>query len=196
MRKSLIIVAIIIMTAMLYGACRADSLLPQSGGLCDLYGTRTAAQVGDVITIVFNEKTVAGQSAKARLKNTFKTGADEGKGFLDQFLGAGVSGGETNDVESSTIQQNNLNTTMSAVITEVLPNGQLSIKGTKTLEVNHETQKVTVTGTIRERDVSPTNTIESTKIANMDAKVNGLPVNRSVKHSKGGIVRWILNILF
>jgi len=177
-------------------AAVADSLFDDSGGLGNIYETKTARDVGDVITVIFNEKTASSQSAKGKLKSQYVTGADKGQGLLEQFLGLGISGGETQDVETNTVQKNSLSALMSARVVEKLPGGNLRIEGTKTVEVNHEVQKLTITGVIRAKDVTPGNTIDSSKVANMKAKVNGLPVNRSVKKPRGGIIRWLLNIVF
>lgn len=174
----------------------ADSLLKDSQGLADLYGSSTASQVGDVLTIVFNESTTSEQSGKGKLKNTFKTGADQGVGLLEKFIGLGLSGGETTDVETTTSQKHSLKSTMSAVVTEVLPNGQLMIQGEKNLEVNHENQKVVVSGIVRVRDIGPDNTVQSSKIGDLKARVNGLPIDRSVKRRRGGVIRWVWQLLF
>ncbi len=185
---------LVFLTCHLYAV--ADSLLSDSGGFVDLYGSRTASRVGDVITIVFNEKTVSTQSARGKLKNTFKTGADPGTGLLERFLGIGMSGGETTDVETTTTQRHSLESTMSASIVEVLPNNHYLIEGVKTLEVNHETQKLTVTGVVRGRDITPSNTIQSTQVGDLKARINGLPIERSVKRRRGGVIRWVWNLLF
>lgn len=197
MRMIRLMTYVIILGLLCPAVVMADSLLNESGeGLMDMYGSRTASRVGDVITIVFNEKTTASQTAKGKLKNTFKTGADQGTGLLEKFLGLGVSGGETTNVETKTVQQHSLSTTLSVRVVEVLPNNQLMVKGAKILEVNHERQKLTVTGIIRKRDVKPDNTVESTKIGDLKARVNGLPIQRSVKRRRGGIIRWVWQLLF
>jgi len=185
---------VIILTS--HGFALADSLLVESRGLCDLYSSRTATQVGDVVTIIFNEKTVSNQVGAAKLVNTYEVGTQQGIGYLEKFLGLGLSGGETVNVETNTTQKNSLYTTMSAIVVEVLPNNQLRIEGHKSLEVNHETQKLTISGIVRTTDIMSDNTIESNKIGELQAKVNGLPIERSVKKRRGGIIRWVWNLLF
>ncbi|MCD4786553.1 MAG: flagellar basal body L-ring protein FlgH [Candidatus Eremiobacteraeota bacterium] len=177
-------------------AAVADSLLSESEGLGNIYETRTARKVGDVLKVIFNEKTVSSQSAKGKLKSQYVTGADQGQGLLEKFLGLGLSGGHTQEIDANTVQKNSVTALMSARVIEVLPGGNLIIEGTKTVEVNHETQKLTITGAVRAKDITPGNTIDSSRIANMKARVNGLPVNRSVKKQRGGIIRWLLNIVF
>jgi flagellar L-ring protein precursor FlgH len=175
----------------------ADSLLPsEGGGLGDIYSSEKACRVGDVITIVFNENTISTQTAKGSVKNTYSNGVNAGKGLLDFFLGVGMSGGQVTDVESKTTQGNTLSTTMTARVEEVLPNGNLVIVGMKQVEVNHENQKLSVKGIIRQRDIAYDNTVLSTKVGNMEAKVNGLPINRSAAKPRGGVIRWIWGLMF
>ncbi len=197
--KTVKIMSLIIIMVLTVGqlSAFADSLLSESEGLCDMFGSHVAARVGDVITIILAEETTSNQTAKGKLKNTYTKGADEGKGWLEQiFAGLGMSGGETKNVESTTTQEHQLDAVMSATVVEVLPNGQLRIEGVKSMEVNHETQKLTVTGVIRKRDVTPDNTITSNKIANLKARVNGLPIERSLRKKDGGIITWIWDLLF
>jgi flagellar L-ring protein FlgH len=186
----------VILTFIFTSTASGASLLVESEGYSDLFGTRTAFREGDIVTIVFNERTVADQSAKGTLQNTYKTGANQGVGLLENFLGLGMSGGENVNVGVSTNQTHSLNARITARVIEVLPNGNMRIEGTKSLEVNHETQKLVVNGMIRPIDISHNNTIESTRIADLSASVNGLPVERSVHRRRGGILRWIWGLLF
>ena len=196
MKNFILFMSILIILLFASSPAFSDSLLPENGGLTNMYGTQKARGEGDVITILFNEKTVATQSAKGKIKNDYITGAGAGRGLLDFFAGGGMSGTEHTDVESSTRQGHTLNTTLTARVEKVLPNGDLYIVGTRSIEVNHETQKLTVTGTIRPNDISSSNTVQSTRVANMHAKVNGLPVERSTKRRRGGVIRWVWGLLF
>lgn len=179
------------------GSARADSLVTgPGGGMADLFGADKATRVGDILTVIFKESTTANQSAKGKVKNTYNNGVKSGEGLLDFFLGAGMSGGEKTDVESNTTQSHSLYTTMSVTVVDVMPGGNLKIEGTRSVEVNHETQKLTISGIVRPRDIAYDNTIQSTRIANMAAKVNGLPLNRSTKQRRGGVLRWVWGLLF
>jgi flagellar L-ring protein FlgH len=177
-------------------AAFADSLMTEGNNFTNLYGSNTATRVGDVITIIFREKTTSSQDAKAKLKNTYTVGTEQGQGYLQKFLGLGLSGGETTDVQSATSQNYSLSAAMGARVKEVLPNGQLLIEGEKNIEVNHENQRLYVTGVIRTFDIAVDNTIDSNKIANMKTQVNGLPLSRSIKKRRGGILSWVWGLLF
>ena len=63
--------------------------------------------------------------------------------------------------------------TISAVVTQVLPNGSLVIQGTKNVKINSENQVLGLRGLVRSVDLDTTNTISSDRVAQMDLQVNG-----------------------
>jgi flagellar L-ring protein precursor FlgH len=58
-------------------------------------------------------------------------------------------------------------------VIQVLPNGDLVIEGSKQVTVNHEHQLLTVRGTVRQYDITPTNVVLSTAVANMEVNFDG-----------------------
>jgi flagellar L-ring protein precursor FlgH len=55
--------------------------------------------------------------------------------------------------------------TMAAIVTRVLPNGNLEIRGRQEVRVNFEMRELIVTGIIRPEDIARDNSIEHTQIA-------------------------------
>ncbi|MBB3587933.1 flagellar L-ring protein precursor FlgH [Sphingomonas sp. BK481] len=55
--------------------------------------------------------------------------------------------------------------TMSAIVTDVLPNGNLMIRGRQEIRVNYELRELIVTGMVRPQDISRDNSIRHTQIA-------------------------------
>ena len=82
---------------------------------------------------------------------------------------------------------------MTAVVTQVLPNGNLVIEGTQEIRVSYELRKLTVRGIIRRADITSDNTIESSKIAELRVSYGGQGVITDVQQPRYG--RQILDIV-
>ena len=69
----------------------------------------------------------------------------------------------------STTRKENLNATITARVVDVLANGNMLIEGRRNVLVNNEDQIIVLTGTVRPRDITPDNLVNSTHIA--DARI-------------------------
>jgi len=83
---------------------------------------------------------------------------------------------------------------MTVKVVDIYPNGNLVIEGTKTMEINEETEVVTLSGVVQPTDISSSNTIYSYQIANAKFTYKGKG-SISDGHRPGLLVRiinWLL----
>ncbi|HZC96434.1 MAG TPA: flagellar basal body L-ring protein FlgH [Bradyrhizobium sp.] len=135
-----------------------------------------AARIGDLLTVTVNITDKANLSNETQRSRTNK----EDSGITD-FIGAKTLGVQaqkvlpgriltadstaSSDGKGSVNRQEALQTNVAAVVTQVLPNGNLVVEGKQEIRVNFEIRELIVAGIVRPEDIQSDNTIDSSKIA-------------------------------
>jgi flagellar L-ring protein precursor FlgH len=155
------------------------SLWVGQGTYSNLYRDFKARQVNDVVTILVSETTEANSAADAT------SGKDTSAqiGFSNLFgaekklkeLSSAVNGSSSTSFKGagSTTRATSLNTTITARVKGVLPNGYLVVEGIRELRLNNENQTIFISGIIRPEDVSANNIVASGTVAQMEVRVQG-----------------------
>ena len=137
-----------------------------------------ANRVGDILTIniTIDDSAQLSNSTDASRKNGTQGGVPHFFG-LEQALGglfpAGYdpakmieqSGSTMSSGAGSVKRQEKIQLTIAAIVTGVLPNGNLVIQGTQEVRTNTELRQLTIAGIVRPEDISSANTVRHTQIA-------------------------------
>jgi flagellar L-ring protein precursor FlgH len=148
-------------------------------GAMDLFNDIKARRVGDIITVKLQEVTSAKKNATtgADKSNTTEIGISR---LLGGTVGAAVGG--VNFLGDSALesthkfkgkgdasQSNSIRGDITVTVTEIIPNGNLIVRGEKWVTINQGEEVVRFAGIVRPSDIRTDNTILSTKVA--DARI-------------------------
>jgi flagellar L-ring protein precursor FlgH len=145
-------------------------------GSRSFFKDQRAHQIGDLLTVTVNITDQANFANETQRSRTNK----EDSGITD-FIGAQTLGAQakkilpgriltadstaSSDGKGSVQRQESLQTNVAAVVTQLLPNGNLVVEGKQEIRVNFEVRELIVAGIVRPEDIQSDNTIDSSKIA-------------------------------
>lgn len=151
----------------------SDGSIYKTGFGVALFEDTKAHRIGDIITVILQEKTNSSKTASTTTaKETDISLAAPtifGKGVVhrgNEVLSASVSADRDFAGEGDSTQSNSLTGQISVTVVDVYPNGNLMIRGEKLLTLNQGSEHVRISGIVRAGDVTPTNTVFSTQVAN------------------------------
>ena len=144
-----------------------------------------ARRVGDIVTVIIKEQAKASKQATTDTERTSSISAG-----ISSFFGLEQSVAEKNSnlnpaslIEASsgnefsgsgkTTRSEDLVATLTTQVVEVYPNGNLKIRGGKSVTVNNENQIIYLTGIVRLYDVTASNTVDSGNILNAQISYTG-----------------------
>jgi flagellar L-ring protein precursor FlgH len=137
-----------------------------------IYTDYKAKEIGDIVTILIVESTSGSQNSGADASSKGKFDAKgQLSGNLTSFLplfGAKTELSNSSSSQANTNQKDALTGKLTAVVTEILPTGNLALQGTRRMEVNGEKYVLDVRGIARQRDISSENLVMSYNLANVE----------------------------
>lgn len=169
-----------------------------------------AKEVGDILTVTLeldDSATLSNTTTRAR--------ADDEDADVTDFLGWEdhlnelplirssvdspgniISFGSTHNTsgDGDIIRSEAINLSVAAVITQILPNGNLVVLGRQEVKVNEELRELMVTGIVRTSDIDTDNSIDHTKIAEMRVAYGGRGSLSDLQQPRWGMQMW--DILF
>lgn len=169
----------------------------------DLFRDQRASKPGDVVTVLVSiddKASVDSKSNRSRKSSrdanlsydySFTFPSNEASGTLDGKIG--VDGSTATDGKGNTTRSENIDLRIAAIVSEVLPNGNLIISGSQEVRVNYELRVVSVAGVVRPRDISSGNAISYEKIA--EARISYGGRGRIMEVQQPGWGQQIVDIL-
>lgn len=176
-------------------------------GSKNFFRDQRASKIGDIltITITVNDKaSIDNQTTRTRTSSDTAS-APNFLGLesqLSNILPSAISPSSLIDMGSTTSnsgsgkvdRSESINLTLAAVVTQVLPNGNMVVQGRQEVRVNFEVRELTVMGVIRPEDISSTNTIKHTQIAEARISYGGRGQLTDVQQARYGAQ--LFDILF
>ncbi|MBE7445066.1 MAG: flagellar basal body L-ring protein FlgH [Planctomycetia bacterium] len=182
-RVAIMFICISMSLLMLNNDARADSIWKKRVTLnTNLFTDNRARVIGDIVTVRISESTeITGkEDSSADSKNSHSVNIDT-TDFLTKPLGdtSGYLPNYKADTSHSfsgkgAYESNrNINLELTAVVTEILANGNLIIEGNRDVNINGEKYNIKVSGIVRPIDISTDNVIQSSSIANANIILEG-----------------------
>jgi flagellar L-ring protein precursor FlgH len=151
---------------------RRPNSLWQSGSRA-FFKDQRAANVGDILTVainfdekaIFNDETQRQRTSaeNEQLNNFFGLQAK-----LPNSVGSNpinVAGASNHDGKATMNREEQVNLQVAALVMQVLPNGNLVVQGHQEFRVNYEVRELQLMGVIRPQDITSTNTVDYSKLA-------------------------------
>jgi len=159
-----------------------------------LISDHRASQVGDLVAVQFNFAINSSSSYSNSQKKSVNLALGAGSGlaalpFL-QFP-TGYNGSSASASSQAKSDASSFSTQMMARVDQVMPSGALAISGDENVVLDGTKQVLHVRGTVRPEDIDNTDTVLSTRIANVEAHFDG-----NSKSDHHGLIQKVLDILF
>jgi flagellar L-ring protein precursor FlgH len=173
------------------GSARAADLY-NPGAFSSMVSDRHAERLGDTLTVIINETSTATNSNKTSSAKSSNHGGLFGIGAsTNQSVQLGLNNnfdgsGQTNHAGKIVAQ-------VSVVVDQLMPNGDLHVAGFQSLDINGEHTRIRLSGLVRVADISSTNSVPSSSLA--DAVIDYDGKGFVARSAKPGIVSRIFGWL-
>ena len=185
----------ILMAAFLISASanvEARSLWADNGW--GFFADKKARDVGDILTIVISESTTLSATKSRSNEKEANVNLNAGTGIFHFLAAASAGASDSFSADGSARDTNSFRGQITVTVVEVLPNDNMVVEGTQSIWQNRDEHKITLRGIIRRADVTASNTVPSTKVADATLKFDGKgPLNAKQRQ---GILTQVFNFLF
>lgn len=164
-----------------------------------LFEDHRARLVGDTITVQIVETVAASQQSTSSIDKSgeIKASVTALPLFPSSAFNRASATGSSNNAfagKGTTASANTFTGTISATVTDVLPNGHLVVTGEKQIGVNEHVDVLRFSGQIDPRAIQPGNTVASAQIANVRIEQRGRGAQADAQ-AIGWLARFFLSVL-
>lgn len=144
-----------------------------------LFSDQQATQVGDIITVIFDEQYNSSKSAETKSNKDSSNEVSPVSimgtvpGWQNLGLDVNVEHNRSFKGKGDADRSNSLSGTISVTVADILPSGVLQIRGEKWLTLSEGDEYIRIIGLIRPQDITPQNTVMSSKVADARIKFGG-----------------------
>ena len=147
----------------------------QSGRSIRLFEDNKAYRIGDILSVTLSESTNASKSAATNtakddevdVSATAIFGSTNGPSINgNAALTSNLGGERAFSGSGDSAQSNSLSGEIAVTVTDILPSGNLVVRGEKIIGLNQGSEFIRISGFVRPRDISSENTVMSRKVAN------------------------------
>lgn len=160
----------------------------------NLVGDKKPGRVGDIVTVLVRENTKTKDKGKTNVKKTNDNSVSDGKGIFSFLKAFGFNSKSDMTGDGSTERTHVAQTSITCLVTDMLPNGNLIIEGTRDVTTHEENLELKIVGVIRPEDVDANNNILSDRIANAEIGIKGRGALTRIQ--KPGLLTQILQTIF
>jgi flagellar L-ring protein precursor FlgH len=177
-------------------------------GASSFFKDQKARKVGDILTVTvkINDQAEFKNQTTRQRNNTDTASASSLLGMGGKIFGIlpggrvdpssllNVNGANTSNGIGDSKRNETVETNVAAMVTQILPNGNLVVHGDQEIRVNFELRQVSVDGLVRPEDISSSNTVDSNQIAEVKISYGGKgDITRAQQPRIGGQIIDILS---
>ncbi len=172
---------------------------PTAYGNYPLFEDRRPRNVGDIVTVIIQEKTNAAKNVQTKTDRSGSAGFEVGMapailpGEIGTRQNFDITGSNASQGTGSSRADNTFSGTLTTTVIGVLPNGNLQIAGDKQIAINRGSEHIRFSGVVDPRSITGSNTVSSTQVADARIEFRSKGTMDEVQ-TMGWLQRFFLNI--
>lgn len=157
-------VLLFVLLASLVSVARAGDSMFNEKAYQSLVSDQKAYKVGDALTVLIQESASASSSVDAKANRNMDLGL-RGQTLGQQTRGITAGTTSSSDGGGQVVRSGRVTAQITVTVQEIAANGEMLVSGQQTVDLNGESQIIAVAGRVRPRDISDSNSVLSSRLA-------------------------------